>query len=522
MEKENLRKYNAFRDICLKNAEDFLRTAESLVGKNVNHIAFHLAALAMEEVGRVSLAWFQIAGNEKDSEIEINLSADDHIKKLFWAIWGPSFGREKITKEQIEQRKNMATGIHNRRLFSLYTELTDTQPSRDKISKEELEQLIKFARAVLELAKAKGAADENLSANDLVEINWFLEANEDPEKRKLIFGAKSQEKLIELANVRDWIRWLKEIFDNTEKEAREAVQKELQRQEPMGAEKEVPKWRMKFRITSPSHTVKEKNLNKFNTGSHWIKVHKGFDNHTLIVELVFTKNTPAQLLWDRGWMVSRMFVASLNVGTGGVFWWNVPVDISRYYDEIWDLENKINFFAEVNPKLQINWRELKWKLDQTGLNNASIVFSYLVRIMDSSEFEPIKSYLDGLAMLAKNDVHLRLELNSFDQFFTALRQEFLLTKDWDPEKESLKDVAFSKIGEALPHRDELDKLIDLGIELQQKREKFSKPITLTEVIGMKHYCDLYFLKLAARKFYEAEDVRLVAEKNDTPTTGSSG
>ena len=47
---------------------------------------------------------------------------DDHIKKLFWAIWGDVFGKRPDAKE-IEQLRGTATIIHNNRLRGLYVEV---------------------------------------------------------------------------------------------------------------------------------------------------------------------------------------------------------------------------------------------------------------------------------------------------------------------------------------------------------------------------------------------------------------
>lgn len=47
---------------------------------------------------------------------------EDHEKKLFSALWGPSFAREKITRQQIEQIRKLAANIHTRRLEYLYAD----------------------------------------------------------------------------------------------------------------------------------------------------------------------------------------------------------------------------------------------------------------------------------------------------------------------------------------------------------------------------------------------------------------
>ncbi|MBU2465136.1 MAG: AbiV family abortive infection protein, partial [Bacteroidetes bacterium] len=195
MTQEELIKFNAFRQLCLTNSEDAIRTAEELQNKSVNHIAFQLAVFCLEEIGKVFVGWYQFNAKETWGKDHYNIPIDDHIKKLFWAIWGPSFTNEKFTTQQMDEIKNMASNLHSRRLDVMYTELTDTVPSSAKISNEELETHLKMARARLELAKLEGEVETTLSEDKQEDMKWFMEASNHPEKRKFIFGHKSQEKL---------------------------------------------------------------------------------------------------------------------------------------------------------------------------------------------------------------------------------------------------------------------------------------------------------------------------------------
>jgi hypothetical protein len=51
----------------------------------------------------------------------------------FWALWGPSFGRELITAEQIEERRGLARRLHNTRLAGLYYAGPDATPPRKAV-----------------------------------------------------------------------------------------------------------------------------------------------------------------------------------------------------------------------------------------------------------------------------------------------------------------------------------------------------------------------------------------------------
>lgn len=201
MSDEILIKYNTFRKLCLKNAEDAISTAENLQNRSVNHIAFQLVVFGLEEIGKIFVGWYQMNAKETWGKEHFNIPLDDHIKKLFWAIWGASFASEKFTKNQMDGMRDVATKLHNRRLDVMYTELDDTVPSSDKISNEELEIYLKMARSRLEMAKFEGETSTSISPEKERQIEWFMEITNHLEKRKFIFGNQSQEKLIEFGEV---------------------------------------------------------------------------------------------------------------------------------------------------------------------------------------------------------------------------------------------------------------------------------------------------------------------------------
>ena len=72
------------REQCLANAESMLVVAQRELNKNVDHICFHLALLALEEIGKAILVTIgftvSIAGKERGGLV---IALDDHIKKIF-------------------------------------------------------------------------------------------------------------------------------------------------------------------------------------------------------------------------------------------------------------------------------------------------------------------------------------------------------------------------------------------------------------------------------------------------------
>ena len=103
---------------CLDNSETSLDSAKALQGKNRNHIAYHLATLALEEIGKAGLFLARSLRTKADEDDEEELAVDltDHRKKLFWAMLTPSFAAGMITPQDFTTLQDIASDIHNRRL----------------------------------------------------------------------------------------------------------------------------------------------------------------------------------------------------------------------------------------------------------------------------------------------------------------------------------------------------------------------------------------------------------------------
>ena len=89
-------------DGCVAHAGDLLTAAKTVLAQKLPHIAYHLATLALEEIGKAGIIGMtHIAAEDGVYPSWMGKHADDHVKKLFWAIWGPSFGKNLITNEQM-------------------------------------------------------------------------------------------------------------------------------------------------------------------------------------------------------------------------------------------------------------------------------------------------------------------------------------------------------------------------------------------------------------------------------------
>ena len=485
------------REACLANAQELINSAKNLKGKNTAHIRYHLAALAMEEVGKAELlsAWFSSLRFD-EGDFEPNLAVDDHVKKLFWAIFTPFVEQKRLTKEDFESYRGLAKDIHERRLESLYTNPQIPVLPKDRVAEEEADNLIRFAESRLILEKGYDISDTP-DKSSLENLNWFHAATNNPEQRRLISNSASLDKLAELGSVREWIKWLRQEFAESDEESRELLRREMEKGMIEGTEGDEPKWKVKFRIYSASHSVRPKAVNRWNENcGSIIKIYNSNKKrkNELICELTLGKRVHVQALWHSARAVSRDFVAALNIGTMGLFWWHVDKDISRFYEKILDLENDVEANISISPELSIEWGNRVLTEDDLRMTNR--IFVYILKVCHSDRLsgEALDLYLTGLALLSINDIHLRLEASAFEHFFKVLKTLLRASGDWDGHAD-LKIATETQLRKILPTATELSDYLELGIRLE-RRESLFKQITLTEAVGMKLYCDSYFFLLA--------------------------
>lgn len=491
----------ALRAACLEHAQELL-TASRRLEPDYPHLAYHLATLALEEIGKSEAAVVQVVPGEAEGAARFfEKMRDDHVAKLFWVLWGPTFGREPITREQLEDYQGFAARTHEWRLAGLYVDWVDERLSipKQRISADRARTFIALAEARLGLAQTMEPAEPTESVREL--FRWFSASSRDPERAGIIFGRKSLDKIQELGgDGRAWIAWLKEQFDEGERVSRELLAKELERPEPSEQERADPKWRIHLRLLTASHSIRQQDLNWWNSVVKLITLNRGRDHQELVVDLVLPKAVPLEAVWFSGWGYSRRFVLALNIATLGFFWWQVPKDVSRYFDRIEDLETRCEVRADREPRLLFDWG--RNVLDQQALSRTSAVFRLLPGPWaDEAAQEPFGHYLTGLAFLGKSDIHLQLEQEAFLHFFLALKTALKLYRDWDGNEAFVVAGTHALTG-ILRRTESAQELMELGEALEMRRA-LPKAITLSEVGGVKRACDGYLLSVF-RRLAEAE------------------
>src|SRR5262249_34293608 len=161
----------------------------------------------------------------------------------------------------------------------------------------------------------------------------------EPEKRNLIFGQKSFEKLAELGRMRDWMGWLKDKFDRAEAEGREHLQRELARVASDRTECGEDKWQVAIRLYSPAQSIRNSAIKSWNARPTWIKLSSvQSDKQAIEVEFTFDEIVTMEQVGIAGYRAARLFVAAMNIGSTGFWWWERPNQTGKFYQRITDLK----------------------------------------------------------------------------------------------------------------------------------------------------------------------------------------
>jgi len=439
-------------------------------------------------MGSLTPEW-RLADEEHRSPAD---AIEDHEKKLFWALWTPAFMAEKISVEEFRRHQDIARQIHETRLRTLYVDPRTAGIAQP--TDEALDALLQLAEARLEMDRLKEVRE--LDDEGREEIHWLFQATESPQLSPIMFSSGSLAKLAELqGNAKLWVGWLRDTISAMERASREMLEREVNRAEPKGAEARIPKWQINIRLKSWSHSMRAKPLSAWNKKSAWIKLFpNGSNKSEILVQFTLLKTIPLALLWQSGMQMSWMIVLAFN--TVGFFWWYLPSFVSRFYEQILDLESRAKVFVERSPELVIAWPHQALK--EAQLSTISLVLAHLVHIDDKDQAAAYSRYFQALGMLAKNDIFGQIEHAIVIGFYEALRSAMTAYHDWDGDAATFEAAAegciTSSLTEGRMHGD-LREILRLGGELANQRTA-NPSITLNEVAKMKVYCDVYFVKKA--------------------------
>jgi AbiV family abortive infection protein len=148
-------------DACVVHARNLVESAKLVQASERANIAYHLATLALEEIGRRELFQIQDAAASVGEVPPWQMNAtQDHVQKLFWCFYGMGRVQDIIDQKQFFEKREAAADIHAIRLLGLYVEEVDIGlniPSK-AISAKQSDSLISLAELLVAKQKAKSRA----------------------------------------------------------------------------------------------------------------------------------------------------------------------------------------------------------------------------------------------------------------------------------------------------------------------------------------------------------------------------
>lgn len=496
------------RRLCLDHAGDLVASAQRVLGNDnaYPNIAYHLAILAMEEIGKAGmLASRATIGAALDGKwLERRL--DDHVFKLMWAMWSPSMSDGKIDPKNFDAARQFAESTHARRIAGLYVDHTadnTSAPPREAVLLDHATSILNLAKANLALELERGAPvpDER---NE--ELEWYLDTLSDDFGKKRLFSPPFIQKHEEFkGDTRAWIRWARDEFAKIVAEEQAHLQQELSRQAGESGEGN-PKWVMKIRLHTPSHSLRQKALNFWNSRMEAVKLKLiGNKKNELLLEMTISDGVTLDRLFDAGLSRSKLYIAMLNIGTAGFFWYELSSQAEIYYESIQDLDaphlepcvsrvhGLLNEWAEARSN---GIKRQRVALEDAHLANSMMCLAAFGPMSDEDAAPIFGQYLNGLVLLSKTDLHLSVGNSARDAFLNSLRRAMLRFGDWDGNDTRLITALHSVIEPIIPEEADRNQLFE-RLEGKPTDEE-----ALSSAVSAKRVADLYLVIVAKRRWSE--------------------
>jgi hypothetical protein len=335
-----------------------------------------------------------------------------------------------------------------------------------------------------------------------------MKALADPLLQRFVLSEQSKHKLAELGgNSRKWMTWLHEEVATGDANAKEMMETEINRVAPTGVLANKPKWRLKIKLHTLSHRIRHKELNAWNDQVVWVKLYPTTKKTELLVEFLLPAKIPVAELWPTGIQMCGMFAVALNIATVGYFWWYLPEFVSTFYEEMVDLDTKGRLSVDYKSAVMANWKRTTLKAQQ--LHNAGMILTYLMMWATKEQSLAFSRYMQGIALLSKNDVFGDFTGQALVHFASALRMALVSYGDWDGVPEHFEQAITDRLGKIWNQPEvvtEFKSLMEYAAALE-KQQQPSRPITLDEAMKLKACCDVYFVYRVKREVQNAMQKR---------------
>ena len=507
----------AKREACLSHADDLLRSAKTILETDkLPNVSYHLAALALEEIGKAGFfAVLEIPERQEQAQEYFEKRFEDHFQKLLWAMWTPLLtGRKPLTQEVFETTQDLAREIHQTRQQGLYVNFdqSDHTGPRNAIPDAKAKNLIKFVETRRKLETLEESQD--LGEPELERLRFFFSVQEHQHFRPFVFSGASLEKLAELGSVPAWIDWIKEEFEKFEANNLALAEAEWSRVAPKDDEELKDKWQVRVKLFTPTFIIRPKPLRWWNDNHRISKLSTaGNRKDQLYVDLVLPNAVLMNDLYYQAFDLSQLLALSLNIGARGFFWWSMPKHDGEYYEKITDLENDATVVVK-NPNLTV----IPWKqenLSENMLKNASICFASLTHLDSDVERGPFYKYLEGMATLAAVTPAFRIEKSAVEDFYHSLVEGMKIFGDWNERKSVSENLdSFFATSDKSDELKAFFRNVVARAERQFRAESDGDQTTAEHAAGLKVLCDAYFLHALHRRMVEVWEKKEKTEEED--------
>lgn len=272
-----------------------------------------------------------------------------------------------------------------------------------------------------------------------------------------------------------------------------------------------PKWQVSIRLFSPSQSIRNEAIRCWNQRLTWIRIFTvSNDTHAVDVEFTYHDAVSLQAVGPMGYHAACMFVAAMNIGSAGLWWWHRVEQNDKFYQRLTDLKAPPGMMPD--PRIHASPR-LEWErkeLDDCDLQRVALCFGMIARLGQSME-AIVQSYLTGLALLAKSDVHLSFAPQASQQFATCLFEAMRYLGQWDGNDDRLQETISGVFATVFKRSDEEKRKVLDDLRQLRRETRALTGITLERAAVLKVLCDAYLSRQLERM--------AVAETNSAPSSG---
>jgi hypothetical protein len=335
------------------------------------------------------------------------------------------------------------------------------------------------------------------------QFRWFLDTIGDENGRKRIFSKQFIVKYEEFkGDTRAWVAWARQEFEKIAADEQAHLQRELTRL-PSTPENSKPKWIIKIRLYTPSHTIRPKILSYWNKRMGWAKLRPVGSKSELLLELTLSDSFSMQNIYDVGLSASKLCIAALNIGSLGFFWYDLPRQTSHYYESIRDLDApKMNVAVSRASGLFDDWKQ--GTLSEENLHHAIECIAAFGSMSDEEASPIFGPYLQGLVFLSKTDIHQSCEIQARDAFIDTLRSSCRYFADWDGDDNYFLSSLHRVFEHIIPELDHRNHLFSCLVPPHRHAED-----PLADALTAKRVADLYLVlaadRLISKQMQQRED-----------------